>query len=96
MPQIRAVISVGGYVQSGTRGSTNITIVNNSLYDNDTQKTGSGEFQIQYRATGILFENNIVYAGAQGLFLHGFVSGSGVTGQLQRLLQRPARLQRLS
>jgi len=53
--------------------------VNNSLYDNDTQKTGSGEFQIQYRATGILFENNIVYAGAQGLFLHGFVSGSGVT-----------------
>lgn len=72
-------ISVGGYAKSGTGGSTNITIVNNSLYDNDTKKTGSGEFQIQYRATGILFENNIVYAGAQGLFLHGFVAGSGVT-----------------
>ena len=72
-------ISVGGYAKSGTGGSTNITIVNNSLYDNDTQKTGSGEFQIQYRATGIVFENNIVYAGAQGLFLHGFASGSGVT-----------------
>ena len=72
-------ISVGGYNKSSTGGSTGITIVNNSLYDNDTQKTGSGEFQIQYRATGIVFENNIVYAGAQGLFLHGFVSGSGVT-----------------
>lgn len=72
-------ISVGGYARSKTGGSTNITIVNNSLYDNDTQNTGSGEFQIQYRATGIVFENNIVYTGAEGLFIHGFVSGSGVT-----------------
>lgn len=72
-------ISVGGYAKSGTGGSTNITIVNNSLYDNDTQNTGSGEFQIQYRATGIVFENNIVYAGAQGLFIHGFTTGSSVT-----------------
>jgi hypothetical protein len=72
-------ISVGGYAKSGTGGSSNITIVNNSLYDNDTQKTGSGEFQIQYRATGIVFENNIVYAGAQGLFIHGFTSGDTVT-----------------
>jgi hypothetical protein len=72
-------ISVGGYAKTGTGGSTDITIVNNSLYDNDTQKTGSGEFQIQYRSTGILFENNIVYAGAQGLFIHGYVPGSGVT-----------------
>ena len=72
-------VSVGGYAKSGTGGSTNITIVNNSLYDNDTQNTGSGEFQIQYRATGIVFENNIVYAGAQGLFIHGFTAGSSVT-----------------
>ena len=70
---------MGGYAKSGTGGSTNITIVNNSLYDNDTQNTGSGEFQIQYRATGIVFENNIVYAGTQGLFIHGFTSGSAVT-----------------
>ena len=72
-------ISVGGYASSGTGGSTDITIVNNSLYDNDTKNTGSGEFQIQYRATGIVFENNIIYAGKQGLFIHGYVAGSGVT-----------------
>ena len=74
-----AGMTVGGYAQSGTGGSTNITIVNNSLYDDDLQQTGSGEFQIQFRATGIVFENNIVYAGAQGLFTNGYVPGSGVT-----------------
>jgi hypothetical protein len=74
-----AGMTVGGYAKSGTGGSTNITLVNNSLYDDDLQATGSGEFQIQYRATGIVFENNIVSAGPQGLFLHGYVSGSGVT-----------------
>lgn len=72
-------VSVGGYAKSGTGGSSNITIVNNSLYDNDTQKTGSGEFQVQYRATGILFENNVVYAGPQGLFIHDFTTTSSVT-----------------
>jgi chitodextrinase len=74
-----AGITVGGYQAAGVGGSTNITIVNNTLYDDDLQNTGSGEFQIQFRATGIVFENNIVYAGAQGLFIHGFVPGSGVT-----------------
>jgi len=74
-----AGMTVGGYAKTGTGGSENITLVNNSLYNNDLQNTGSGEFQIQYRATGIVFENNIVYAGAQGLFLHGYVAGSGVT-----------------
>jgi hypothetical protein len=74
-----AGMTVGGYAKSGTGGSENITLVNNSLYDNDLQQTGSGEFQIQYRATGIVFENNVVYAGAQGLFLHGYVAGAGVT-----------------
>jgi Fibronectin type III domain len=74
-----AGMTVGGFDSSGTGGSENITLVNNSLYNNDLQQTGSGEFQIQFRATGIVFENNIVYAGAQGLFLHGYVAGSGVT-----------------
>ncbi|HEY6922441.1 MAG TPA: hypothetical protein VI653_03150, partial [Steroidobacteraceae bacterium] len=72
-------MTVGGFASTGTGGSENITLVNNSLYNNDLQQTGSGEFQIQFRATGIVFENNIVYAGAQGLLLHGYVPGSGVT-----------------
>ena len=74
-----AGMTVGGYAKTGTGGSTNISIVNNSLYNDDLQDTGSGEFQIQYRATGIVFENNIVYPGSKGLFLFGYVSGSGVT-----------------
>jgi len=74
-----AGMTVGGYAKTGTGGSTNITIVNNSLYDDDLQSTGSGEFQIQYRATGIVFENNIVNPGPGGIFLNGYVPGSGVT-----------------
>ncbi len=74
-----AGMTVGGYAKTGTGGSTNITIVNNSLYNDDLQDTGSGEFQIQYRTTGVVFENNIVYPGANGLFLFGYVAGSGVT-----------------
>ena len=64
-------ISIGGYGR-GRGGSDHVTIVNNSLFDNDTKKTGSGEFQIQWYATNNIFENNIVYAGPQGLFVHNF------------------------
>ena len=60
--------------------------MNNSLYNNDTQKTGSGEFQMQYRASGIVFENNVVYAGAQGLFIYGLRIGQRCNRQQQRLL----------
>lgn len=74
-----AGVTVGGYAKSGTGGSTNITLVNNSLYNDDLQDTGSGEFQMQYRTTGVVFENNIVYPGANGLFLFGYVAASGVT-----------------
>jgi hypothetical protein len=74
-----AGITVGGYAKNGTGGSSNVTIVNNSLYDDDLQSTGTGEFQVQYRATGITFENNAVYAGAGGIFLNGYVPNSGVT-----------------
>jgi hypothetical protein len=64
-------ISIGGY-GAARGGSDHITAVNNSLYDNDTKNTGSGEFQIQYYATNNIFENNIVYAGPQGLFVNNF------------------------
>ena len=66
-------ISIGGY-GNARGGSDNLTVVNNTLFDNDTQKTGSGEFQIQYHATANVFENNIVYAGPQGLLVHGYTA----------------------
>jgi hypothetical protein len=40
------------------------TVVNNTLYENDTSATGSGEFQMQWNMADNVFENNIVYAGA--------------------------------
>jgi hypothetical protein len=62
-------VSIGGY--GAKRGGTDrCDIVNNTLFMNDTKNTGSGEFQIQYYATNNIFENNIVNASAQGLFLH--------------------------
>ncbi|ABF39667.1 Parallel beta-helix repeat protein [Candidatus Koribacter versatilis Ellin345] len=64
-------ISIGGYA-SGVGGSDHITIVGNTLFNNDTKKTGSGEFQIQYHATNNIFENNIVSAGPQGLMVNNF------------------------
>ena len=66
-------ISIGGYA-SNVGGSSNITIVNNTLFENDTQNTGSGELQVQYYATNNVFENNIVYATSQGLFINNYTN----------------------
>ena len=68
-----AGVSIGGY--GPKRGGTDhCDIVNNTLFVNDTKSTGSGEFQIQYYATNNIFENNIVNATTQGLFLHSFTT----------------------
>jgi hypothetical protein len=57
-----AGVSIGGYAPE--RGHTDhSTVVNNTLYDNDTSGTGSGEFQMQWNMSDDIFENNIVYAG---------------------------------
>ena len=62
-------LSIGGY--DGSRGGTDsCTIVNNTLYGNDTQQSGTGEFIVQYHATRNQFKNNIVYANDQGLFFN--------------------------
>jgi uncharacterized protein YjdB len=66
-------ISIGGYA-SNVGGSDHITIVNNTLFENDTQNTGSGELQVQYYATNCVFENNIVYASSQGLFINNYTN----------------------
>jgi hypothetical protein len=45
------------------------TIVNNTLYLNDSTESGSGEFAINYHTTNKVFENNILFANAQGLLI---------------------------
>jgi hypothetical protein len=57
-----AGVSIGGYAPE--RGHTDhSTVVNNTLYENDTSNTGSGEFQMQWNMADDIFANNIVYAG---------------------------------
>ena len=61
-----AGVSIGGYAPE--RGHTeHCVVVNNTLYDNDTSNTGSGEFQMQWNMADNIFENNIVYAGPRCL-----------------------------
>jgi Right handed beta helix region len=61
-----AGVSIGGYAPE--RGHTDhCTVVNNTLYQNDTSATGSGEFQMQWNMADNVFENNIIYAGARCL-----------------------------
>jgi hypothetical protein len=61
-----AGVSIGGYAPE--RGHTeHSTVVNNTLYENDTSATGSGEFQMQWNMADNIFANNIVYAGARCL-----------------------------
>jgi hypothetical protein len=61
-----AGVSIGGYAPD--RGHTDhSTVTNNTLYDNDTSGTGSGEFQMQWNMADNVFANNIVYAGARCL-----------------------------
>jgi hypothetical protein len=66
-------ISIGGYA-SNVGGTSYCTIVNNSLLENDSKSTGSGELQVQYYATNNLFENNIVYSTSQGLFINNYTN----------------------
>ena len=81
-------ISIGGYannisVSPGDRccgGSSQVVIVNNTLYNNSTQNQ-AGEFQIQYHsgnAQGNIFENNLVYAGTYNTWINSFVPATAM------------------
>ena len=71
-------VSIGGYA-SGVGGSDHVVVVNNSLYNNNTKNQGA-EFQIQYHSGSTnIFENNIVYAGSQNVWIYSYVSGSTAT-----------------
>ncbi|MGB8989950.1 MAG: right-handed parallel beta-helix repeat-containing protein, partial [Candidatus Sulfotelmatobacter sp.] len=61
-----AGVSIGGYAPE--RGHTeHCIVVNNTLYENDTSATGSGEFQMQWNMADDIFANNIIYAGPRCL-----------------------------
>jgi hypothetical protein len=61
-----AGVSIGGYAPE--RGRTDhCTMLNNTLYENDTSGTGFGEFQMQWNMADNTFSNNIVYAGSRCL-----------------------------
>jgi hypothetical protein len=66
-------ISIGGYA-NGVGGTDHCIIVNNTLFEDGTKgaNNNSGEFQIQYHATNNVYENNIVYANKQALFLYNY------------------------
>ncbi|WP_158628831.1 right-handed parallel beta-helix repeat-containing protein [Dyella choica] len=68
-------ISIGGY-GSSVGGTDHCTIVNNTLFENDTTLSGSGEFQVQYHASNNLFANNVLYANGQGLLVNSPLSSS--------------------
>ena len=61
-------IAFGGYDRR--RGSTEYcNIVNNTLYNNDTDRTGCGEILVQYDTRYNVVENNAIYANSQNLFV---------------------------
>ena len=62
-------IGIGGYKSSGVGGTDHCTFVNNTLYSNDTNNWWGGEVHIGWTVTNNLFENNIIYAGSQNIFV---------------------------
>lgn len=61
-------ISIGGYSAS-VGGTDHCTIVNNTLYQNDTQRSGTGELSIQFHASNNQFKNNLLFASPQGVLV---------------------------
>ena len=70
-----AGISIGGY-GAGRGGTAHCILANNTLWNNDTKHTGSGEFQIQFHAAHNRFINNIAYAGPQSLLVNDFTTST--------------------
>jgi hypothetical protein len=61
-------VAMGGY--DTERGQTiNARLVNNTLIDNDTLGTGSGEILLQYRVYDSKILNNVVVANAQAIMI---------------------------
>ncbi len=76
-----AGVSIGGYA-NGVGGTENCTIANNTLFENDTTHSGSGEFVIQFHANANVFRNNIVFANSQALVVNSFVAANSAPASL--------------
>jgi len=63
-----AGLSIGGY-SADVGGTEQCTIVDNTLFRNDTQGTGGGEFQIQFHAADNVFDNNLVESTGAGILV---------------------------
>ena len=62
-------IAIGGYDKR--RGSTeNCVIVNNTLYNNFTQRDWGGEIYIQFDTRNNIFKNNIIFANDARMFIN--------------------------
>jgi hypothetical protein len=70
-------LAMGGY--DSRRGRTaRCTIVNNTFYHNDTDRSGGGEVCLQYKTRYNVVKNNIFYANSQNLFIaNDFVENTG-------------------
>jgi len=63
-----AGLGLGGY--DAMRGATiNCSVTNNTFYQNDTMRTGSGEVMLQFYLTNNTIEQNIFVAGTQNVFV---------------------------
>lgn len=70
-----AGVSIGGYSPE-VGGTSECQIVNNTLFKNDVERTFGGELQIMYNAQNNLFENNVVYANSQMVFVNYYVASN--------------------
>jgi len=59
-------IAVGGYTTSTTGQVLNSIFRNNTLFQNDSSKNGSGEFYIT-KASNCVFKNNLVYTNSENV-----------------------------
>lgn len=68
-------LSIGGYAPD-TGGTVDCRIVHNTFYKNDTAMSWGGEVVVQHNARNNLFQNNIVYANAQAVFINYYVEST--------------------
>lgn len=61
-------VSLGGS-GSGNGGADGCLVVNNTLYQNDTIRSGTGEIGLQNHVSNSQFYNNVILANSQGVFL---------------------------